>query len=358
MGNVGSLFKKDLLLGVKDVFVLLEVVFAIVLVLALLFVVPEDIRMDAQVYIYDDSKVVQNFVAEYVGLEEAEKTKGEYYVNSREEIIEGMLEDRSAIGLIVTKNNDGTYNTELLTQPYTTDALIRYIETDIEDLLSLISPPYDFYPQEVRDSVRVTALQWGLRDEIPFNKIILPSLLYYVVGLIGIFIMTSLISQERTEGTMQAFRTSPAGIWEFLLSKHLLLLAIAFATFSILYLPVMGLDGYLPALLTILLMTLLGSSIGVVLGAIFDSPMSAMLWVILIIVVLALPAVSLFSPTFSPGWLKLIPSYHTLFALDAAMFPDDNSHIIWQGAAVMGAVNVVLAFLSTWVFGKLIEKEA
>jgi hypothetical protein len=83
-----------------------------------------------------------------------------------------------------------------------------------------------------------------------------------------------------------------------------------------------------------------------------------MLWVLLIIVVLALPAVSLFSPTFSPGWLKLIPSYHTFFALDAAMFPDDNSHIIWQGAAVMGTVNVVLAFLSTWVFGKLIEKEA
>ena len=84
---------------------------------------------------------------------------------------------------------------------------------------------------------------------------------------------------------------------------------------------------------------------------------TARLWVLLIIVVLALPAVSLFSPTFSPGWLKLIPSYHTLFALDAAMFPDDNSHIIWQGAAVMVAVNVVLVFLSTWIFGKLIEKE-
>ena len=144
MNRIGNLFKKDLILGIKDVFVLLEVGFAVVVLMLLLFLIPEDMRRDPAVYIYDESKVVENFVADNIGLENMEETTGEYYVDSREEIIEGMLEERSAIGLIITMNSTGAYNVELLTQPYTKPTLARYIEIDLEDLLALITPPYDF----------------------------------------------------------------------------------------------------------------------------------------------------------------------------------------------------------------------
>ncbi len=357
MNRIGNLFKKDLILGIKDVFVLLEVGFAVVVLMLLLFLIPEDMRRDPAVYIYDESKVVENFVADNIGLENMEETTGEYYVDSREEIIEGMLEERSAIGLIITMNSTGAYNVELLTQPYTKPTLARYIEIDLEDLLALITPPYDFYSREVRDSVRVEALQRGLRDELPFNQRLLPPILLMMVGVLGLFVMMSLIGQERVEGTMRAFRATPAGLGQFLGSKHLLLLAIGFTTFSIMYLPMMGFAGYLPALLIILLTIILGSSIGVILGGLFETPMSAMLWVLLLMIVLALPAISLFSPIFSPGWLKLIPSYHTLFGLDAAMFPDNNKHIIWQSAAVLAGLDVILVFLSVWLFGMLTRKE-
>ena len=358
MNRIGYLFKKDLILGIKDIFVLLEVGFAVLILFLLLFLIPEDIKREATIFIYDSTRLVENFVADYVGLEDAEQKKGEYYVNSREELIEGMLEDKAAMGMIITKNSNGTYTTELLTQPYTTDAMARYIEIDMEDLLALISPPYDFYPQKVLDSVRVTGLQWGIRDELPFNQRLLPAILLMMVGILGLFIMMSLIGQERVEATIRAFRISPAGMWEFLLSKHMLLLAIGFTTFSIIYLPMIGFGVYLPALLIILLTVILGSSIGVILGAIFDTPISAMLWVLLLMVVLALPAISLFSPSFSPEWLQLIPSYHTLFGLDAAMFPENNRHIIWKSVAVLGGIDVVLLPLSAWIFGKLIGKEA
>ena len=283
MNRIGNLFKKDLILGIKDIFVFLEVGFAIVILFLLLFLIPEDIKKDALIYIYDETKIVENLITASVGLEDMEKKKGEYYVSSREEIIEGMLEEKSAMGLIITQNNNGTYNTELLTQPYTTDAMVQYIEIDMEDLFAIITPPYDFYPNRVLDSVRIEALQWGLRDDLPFNKRLLPAILLMMVGVLGLFVMMSLIGQERVEATIRAFRISPAGMWEFLLSKHLLLLAIGFTTFSIIYLPMMGFGGYLPALLIILLTIILGSSIGVILGGLFDTPMAAMLWVFLLI---------------------------------------------------------------------------
>ena len=358
MNRIGSLFKKDLLLGIKDVFVLLEVGFAVVILAMLLFVIPEDIKRDATVYIYDETGVVENFIAGTVGLKEMEERVGEFYVESREEIIEGMTEERSAIGIVIGKNAGGTYEVELLTQPYTTEAMIRYIDIDLEDLLALISPPYDFYPPEVHESVRVESLQEGLKDDLPFNQRILPAVLMMMVGVLGLFIMISLIGQERAEATVRAFRISPASMWEFILSKHLLLLALGFTTFSILYLPIIGFGGYLPALLIILLTILLGSSIGVILGGIFDSPMSSMLWVVLLLLVLSLPAISLFSPVFSPKWLKLIPSYHTLFGLDAAMFPDNNRQVIGQSIAVLAAIDVVLVPASAWIFTRLVGKEA
>lgn len=358
MTRVGSLFRKSLILGIKDVFVLLELGFSVVIVALLLFVVPEDIKREAVVYVFDETRLVEGFIAQNIGLEEMEERSGEFYVDSRDELIAGMTEDKAAIGLIISADSGGMFNVELLTQPYTTEALIRYIDIDLEDLIALIAPPYDFYPPDVLASVRVEALQRGLRDELPFNQRLVPVVLMFMVGILGLFIMISLIGQERSEATLRAFLISPGRLWEFLLSKHLVLLLLGTCTFSIIYLPMMGLAGYLPSLAIILLTIIAGSAIGTFLGGIFETPMNAMLWVLLLMIVLGLPAVSLFSPTFSPGWLRIIPTYYTLFGLDAAMFPDNNGQVIWHGVAVLGGLDIVLVTASFATFGALVRKEA
>jgi hypothetical protein len=186
----------------------------------------------------------------------------------------------------------------------------------------------------------------------------MPSVLLMMVGVLGLFIMISLIGQERIEMTIRAFRISPAGMGEFLLSKHLLLILLGCVTFSILYLPMMGVQGFLPSLSIIILTIIFGSSVGVLLGAIFDTPMSAILWVLAAMVILGLPAVSLYAPVFSPEWLTFIPSYHTLFGLDAAMFPDENRHVIFQSVLVLGALDAVLLVVSGIVFRRMIGREA
>jgi hypothetical protein len=85
--------------------------------------------------------------------------------------------------------------------------------------------------------------------------------------------------------------------------------------------------------------------------------MASIGWVILMMMVFSLPAISLFAPVYSPEWMKFIPTYHSLFGLDAAMFPDNNSHIIWQSALILAAVNAVLVPLSGWVFVRRVRKE-
>ena len=227
----------------------------------------------------------------------------------------------------------------------------------MDDFLSIFTPPAGVYPADVYETVRIASLQKGLRDILPFNKRLMPPILLMMVGIMGLFAMISLIGQERADLTIRAFRVSPAGLLEFIVSKHLVILFTGLCSFSILYLPIIGFSGYLESLVIIVLTIILGSSLGVFLGSFFKNPIGAMLWVLMLMMFLALPVISLFSPIFSPEWLKLIPSYHTLFALDAAIFPDNNSHIIWQGAAVLAVINLILFPLSAIIFNKMISKE-
>jgi hypothetical protein len=354
MKKVFNLFKKDVLLGIKDVFILLEIGFSVLIVMLLLFVFPKDIKRDAMVYIYDETGLVQNIVDQYAGDAELEF---DIFVDSREAIVEGMTKNRNAMGVILSYGDETPYKTEMLVQPYTTKAMMKYIETDMEDLLSILSPPRGTYPPDVYSHVTVTSLQEGVRDEIPFNKLVLPIMLVIMVGIMGLFAMVSLIGQERADATIRAFRVTPAGMTGFLASKNLMLLAVSSVTFTVLYIPVMGLAGYLPALMITLLTVIFGSAVGTFLGSFFDSPMASIGWVILMMMVFSLPAISLFAPVYSPEWMKFIPTYHSLFGLDAAMFPDNNSHIIWQSALILAAVNAVLVPLSGWVFVRRVRKE-
>ena len=288
---------------------------------------------------------------------DAEEQLGESFVDSREAVIEGLVDNPSAIGLVITAGEAGTYNVELLTQPYTQEALIEYLALEMEDIFSIIAPTEARYPADVFQAVRIETLHSGLRDEIPFNQRLLPIVLMFMVGIMGLFIMVSVMGQERADMTIRAFRVSPGGLWVFMASKHLLVLLIGVTTFSIIYLPMMGISGYLPSLLLMVLTIVFGSCIGMILAAFFDNPMGSIGWVLLLMLLLNLPAISLLAPVFSPGWIQAIPSYWTLFGLDAAMFPDNNSDLIWQSAAILGAVAVGMYLLSGYVFSSRVQRE-
>ena len=357
MKKILSLFKKDVLLGIKDVFILLEIAFAVVIMLLLLFVFPKDIEREAMVYIHDETELVKGIVEKLTEDVDIEM-EFDAFVESRDEIITGMTKNRNAMGVIISYGEETLYKTEMLIQPYTTEAMMKYVETEMEDMLSILHPPFGTYPLEVYSSVSLTSLQEGLRDELPFNQRMLSVIIMMMVGIVGMFAMVSLIGQERADATIRAFKVTPTGMLSFLLSKNLMLLAVSLTTFSILYIPVMGgFAGYLPALMITLLTVIFGSAIGTLLGSFIESPMESAGWVILLMVIFTLPAISLFAPVFSPEWLKFIPFYHTLFGLDAAMFPDNNTHIIWQSAGILVAINVVLVLLSGWVFVNRIRKE-
>jgi hypothetical protein len=68
--------------------------------------------------------------------------------------------------------------------------------------------------------------------------------------------------------------------------------------------------------------------------------------------VLSLPSVALFLPSFSPLWVRLLPTYPMVFGLREAVFPTGNTQIFWNAVLVMLAANVVLLLIGSRAFDR------
>ncbi|MCK5821999.1 MAG: ABC transporter permease [Bacteroidales bacterium] len=355
MSKLSNLYKKDLILGFKDIWILLEIGAAVMITAMLIFIVPKDIKRETSIYIQDNTGVFELMVDQLGG--EKSKKGGQLFVDSREDLVEGMRKNKTAFGMIISPRDNNKFHIELLTQPYSSNAMVEFLEVQMTDVFTMIAAPDEAYSPDVFNKVRVRVLKEKVRDEIPFNQRLIPMILVFIVGFMGLFTMISLIGQERSDQTIRAYKVTPSSLLTLLISKHLLLLTIGFITFTIVYLPTVGLSGYLLALLVITPTILIGSSLGVMLGSFFDNPMGAIGWVFLFMVLFGLPGVSLFAPAFSPDWLKFIPSYYTLFGLDAAIFPDGYSNVLWISVGVLFGISAVLLPLSSWIFTRKLRRE-
>lgn len=355
MSKLSNLYKKDMILGFKDVWILLEFGAAVLITAMLLFIVPKEIKRETSIFIQDNTGVLKLMVDQMGG--EESKKGGQLFVDSREELVEGMRKNKTAFGMIISPRDNNKFHIELMTQPYSSDAMVEFLEVQMTDVFTMIAAPGGSYSPEIFNKVELRALQDQVKDEIPFNQRMIPLILMFIVGFMGLFTMISLIGQERSDQTIRAFKVTPTSLLTLLTSKHLMLLTVGFITFSIVYLPSVGFSGFLLALLVIIPTILIGSSIGVMLGSFFDNPMSAIGWVFLFMMIFGLPAVSLFAPVFSPEWLKFIPSYYTLFGLDSAIFPDGYSNVLWISIGVLFGISAVLLPLSSWIFTRKLRKE-
>ena len=358
MKRLLSMIRKDFILGFKDLFIILEIVMAIFMVLFFLFIVPEEIDVESKMYIYDSTGLFSHITQSLPKDDDGKlKKSAKSFVNSRQEVIDGIIKTKSAVGLVLKKGETTAFSVEMLKQPYTPKWLEEYLEIYINDLFSLLNPQLDAYSKSTLSKVSTKTLQENSRAEIPFNKSLLPPLYMMLCGIIGMFTMISLVGQERTDLTIRAFIVSPGKIGEFILSKHIIILFTGLLSFSIMYIPLMGIKTYPVALLIIFLTILIGSSIGILLASFFNNPMAAMIWVLLFMIIFSLPSVSLFMPGFSPLWLRVIPSFYTIFGLDAVMFSNDSTNIVKESLLVLSSMAFFSIIISSFIFTYKMGKE-
>ncbi len=175
-------------------------------------------------------------------------------------------------------------------------------------------------------------------------------------ALISGFLMAGILMLEEKEGkTIKAYRVSPAGTLEYVTAKTIL-----FGTIGTVYALLMAvfIIGFQFSWSGFILMAFVSSSLFTLLGlsiTVFFQDISS--WFSLSVSFLALnmlTMVSYSSPSFSPAWIRVIPSWHMLFAFEKLMFGTGSG--IESTLLLVSAEVAVLFVLACFLVKKVLLK--
>lgn len=148
-----------------------------------------------------------------------------------------------------------------------------------------------------------------LGNQIPFRDKMKPMLAFFVL-MFEAFALASLISSEVQTKTVTAVLVTPARIGDVLAAKIILGTLLAFVQAVLLLLAVNALgEGALLLLLIVLLAALMVTGIGMITGSAGKDFMATLLYGMIFMVLLAIPAFGPLFPGMTSRWVKALPSY-------------------------------------------------
>lgn len=156
---------------------------------------------------------------------------------------------------------------------------------------------------------------------IPFNERMTPVFICFEALVTGFILGGALMLSEKEEGTIHALRISPMGAHRYLISKTML-----FSIIGALYALLMAIfcvgTGF--SFMSFILLSFFGAAIfsliGLAFSTLFKDMSSWFFSMALLLSVNMLPVVAYSEPSFSPLWMKAIPSYSIIFAYERILF--------------------------------------
>lgn len=329
-----SLIKKDWLLTTKNYFFYVTLFMALLMVVVIKFVVPEDISMDPSLYVLFEYEAPVDMVKGY-------EESGYEVVDSREAMDETLRDNIQSFGVIFT----GPTEVEYRLQGHENDRYKEFLELNTQFMYNEYYGDVDVVVTELKDFSEV--------EDTPFNKLLLP--LFHVMepALLGMFLIASMIFSEKEENTITVFATTPSSINAFIFSKTVVLIILGLISLILTTVFVAGLQAnYLWLILLTIICSFMGSALGLLLASFFDNIASAMMWIIGGSLLMSMPFMTYFSPGFAPVWMKALPTYYMLFAYKEAAFPTGNPGIIFQTMLICLLVGLVAYGLSLLQYKK------
>jgi hypothetical protein len=176
---------------------------------------------------------------------------------------------------------------------------------------------------------------------------VIPSLLVFNGSLLGLFMIASYIFLDKKEGVIKAYAVTASAVWQYLMSKAGVVALTSAVASLIVVAPVMGLQPNYPLMVLFLLASgFFASALGLVLTSFYDNINQAFGVLYMLIIVMALPNIAYFMPSWDPTWMQVIPTYYMLESFKEVILPNgDVSYVLMTslGFAVVGLVLFLFA---------------
>lgn len=349
-------FRKELLLSSRSFYFWIELIVAGVFLVLLLFVIPEQFNTTSDEYIHWDvpaearAPIAQIFldtdedgIVEQVELEFDDEMipatlyasdNTNYYIIEDEQKAIDLADEERAFAAVIRLDDQGELAYTYYMQGYETERLRNiYLVFHNEDVNTLQAV---FEAQEVRQLETEHIL---LND----RENVIPAFLTFNGSLMGLFIIASYIFLDKKEGVIKAYAVTASSVWQYLMSKVGVIMLTSTITSLIIVLPVMGLQPNYPLMLIFLLTSgFAASALGLVLTSYYDNISQAFGTLYILIIVLMLPSVAYFIPSWNPVWITLFPTYPMMEAFKEILLTNTNVTYVLLASAGFLAAGVVL----------------
>lgn len=356
--KIWSSFVKELKIAARGFYFYVELGMAFVLLFVLLFVIPENFVAKEEEFLFLDfpqSTYEEQYIATFEDtdgqpemvafkLDQAEistrlyeNEESKIYLLDSEADMVRLAEDRHKIGAAVLMDAD---DLELHYTYY-----LQGNETArLKSLLSILHGQDDaalFAAAENQEVIRLAAAQVELSD----RENLLPVFLAFNGSLMGFFIIAAYIFLDKKEGVIKAYAVTPSPMWQYLLSKVLVLTVTMLLTSLMIIVPLMGFRiNYLVLIIFLITTGLFASGLGLIVAGYFDDMVKSFAVMFLIMIVLMLPTLAYFAPSWNPPWLRFVPSYYIIFGFKEIFMRGDLGYVLLISLGYLAASDILFGW--------------
>lgn len=361
-------FSKELILSSKSWYFYVELTMAIILLFILAFVVPEEFENKSEQYIFLDIPEVvrerymknlkeddlnQDFEMVEVKAESQvfqailyETEEAKIYILDSFESLMTFSNSESAQTVHVKVSDDNQLIHTYYLQGYETDKL--------KNLLRIYHNPSARHDviEAFSEEVEVRQLY---KDIKPLNdkENMIPVFLTFNGSLMSLFIIAAYIFLDKNEGIIQAYAITPSSMWHYLLSKIGVIIVTSILTTLIITLPIMGLrPNYFLMIIFLVTSGFFAASLGLFMSSFYKDIIEAFGGMYIVIVIMIMPNISYFTPSWDPDWVKIIPSYVMLQSFKEVISVGANTSYVYVSSFAFLALGVAIFILANYRFKK------
>ena len=321
-----SSFVKELKIASRGFYFYIEFLMAALILGIFIFAVPDNFSSKTSEYLYLDMPAqaseayldaikdsTDNVVVKDVRIEmdQVEKdaqlfsieNKDIYILNSREDVVY-MADKERKVAAVIKLEGDASFKYEYYLQGYESN---KY-----KDLLRILHVESTETIEETMNQQEVRTLSSDF-NMLSDKENMLPSVLVFNGALMGLFLIAAYIFLDRQEGVIKAYALTPSPVWQYLLSKVGVIMATSIVSSLIVIIPIMRTQpNYLLLLVLLVTTAFFASSLGLLIASFYSNIMQAFGAIYLFMMLMIVPNIAYFIPSWNPAWVKMIPSYPML----------------------------------------------
>ncbi|BEP29212.1 ABC transporter permease [Helicovermis profundi] len=365
-------FKKELILSSKSWYFYIEIGMALVLLLILLFVVPKNFDKKSKEYIYLDlPQVIKDRYTKNLLEDDLDNIAKQVEVKVDKDIIDAVLyeTEESKIYLVDSLDKlDVFSNTERVpavhihinddNQIIHTYYLQGYETKKLKNLLLVYNNRLagNDVVKNYSDNIEVRRL-YKDKETLSDKENLVPVFLTFNGSLMSIFIIAAYIFLDKNEGIIVAYAITASSVWSYLISKIGVIILTSIVTSLIITLPIMGLQpNYLVLLIFLISSGFFVASIGLFLASYYNDIVEAFGVMYILIMLMIMPNISYFTPSWDPSWIKIIPTYVMLQSFKEIISVNGNMTYALLASLGFAVLGIDVFILANYRFKKTLSR--